>query len=103
MRDGPEVPASVTTVRRTIRRSHTLVGYCHRMLDATTRSGGIATASPQAATKLTDAPAAAVAPLAFTARCTRALLSPWSRLSLLVVLLATAASCVLLFEPQKLL
>ncbi|MGV9245011.1 TVP38/TMEM64 family protein [Streptomyces sp. NPDC003710] len=87
------------------------------MLDATTRSGGTATASPRAAaTKLTAtaspcagreftaAPAAAVVvPLGFTARCTRALMSPWSRLSLLVLLLAAAASCVLAFEPQRLL
>ncbi|MGW0736761.1 TVP38/TMEM64 family protein [Streptomyces sp. NPDC002851] len=34
-------------------------------------------------------------------RIGRALLSPWSRLSLLVVLLAAAGSCVLLFEPQR--
>jgi uncharacterized membrane protein YdjX (TVP38/TMEM64 family) len=85
------------------------------MLDATTRSGGTATASPRAAaTELAASssasaalgfaagPAAAV-PLGFTARCTRVLLSPWSRLALLVVLLATAACCVLLFQPQKLL
>lgn len=37
------------------------------------------------------------------ARCGRALLSPWARLALLVALLATAATCVLLFEPQRLL
>ncbi|WP_055491431.1 TVP38/TMEM64 family protein [Streptomyces sp. TP-A0356] len=75
------------------------------MLDATTRSGGTATASPRAAaTELTAAPAGAVVvPLGFTARCKRVLLSPWSRLSLLVVLLAAAAFCVLLFQPQKLL
>ncbi|MEU2586912.1 VTT domain-containing protein [Streptomyces avermitilis] len=81
------------------------------MLDATTRSGGTATATPRAtATDLTvaaagvTAPGAAVAvPTGFTARCTRVLLSPWSRLSLLVALLAAAASSVLLFEPQKLL
>ncbi|GGS12811.1 TVP38/TMEM64 family protein [Streptomyces aureoverticillatus] len=36
-------------------------------------------------------------------RCTRALLSPWARLSLLVLLLAAAATGVLLFEPQRLL
>ncbi|KUJ54078.1 hypothetical protein ADL25_06340 [Streptomyces sp. NRRL F-5122] len=30
------------------------------------------------------------------------LLSPWSRLSLLLVLLASAATCMLLFEPQRL-
>ncbi|BAC74738.1 MULTISPECIES: TVP38/TMEM64 family protein [Streptomyces] len=85
------------------------------MLDATTRSGGTATATPRAtATDLTVATAAAAAgvtapgaavavPTGFTARCTRVLLSPWSRLSLLVALLAAAASSVLLFEPQKLL
>ncbi|WP_433570786.1 TVP38/TMEM64 family protein [Streptomyces sp. CA-251247] len=36
-------------------------------------------------------------------RCTRVLLSPWSRLSLLVLMLATAAALVLLYEPQRLL
>ncbi|MER6125995.1 TVP38/TMEM64 family protein [Streptomyces sp. NPDC001795] len=87
------------------------------MLDATTRSGGTATAPPRAAAReltfprsnraaaelIAPPPAALVVPLGFTARCRRALLSPWSRLSLLLVLLASAASCVLLFEPQKLL
>ncbi|CQR65235.1 TVP38/TMEM64 family protein [Streptomyces leeuwenhoekii] len=80
------------------------------MLDATTRSGGTATASPRAtATELAAAVPTAAAPAPpvvaanFAARCTRVLLSPWSRLSLLVVLLASAASAVLLFEPQKLL
>ena len=74
-------------------------------LDATTRSGGTATASPPAAaTEFTLTSADTVAePLGFTARCTAVLLSPWSRLALLVTLLATAASCMLLFEPQKLL
>ncbi|MFJ2767293.1 TVP38/TMEM64 family protein [Streptomyces sp. NPDC087300] len=42
-------------------------------------------------------------PQGFAVRCTRALLSPWSRLSLLVVLLAAAGTCVLLFEPQRLI
>ncbi|MEV5430770.1 VTT domain-containing protein [Streptomyces sp. NPDC052701] len=76
------------------------------MLDATTRSGGTATASPRAtATELAVATAAAGprVPAGFAARCTRILLSPWSRLSLLVVLLAAAASTVLLLEPQRLL
>ncbi|MFJ5305088.1 TVP38/TMEM64 family protein [Streptomyces sp. NPDC088350] len=82
------------------------------LADATTRSGGTATASPLAvATELVVAVPAAVpvaplvpvAPTGFTARCTRALLSPWSRLSLLLVLLAGAASTVLLFHPQRLL
>ncbi|MFI5686997.1 TVP38/TMEM64 family protein [Streptomyces sp. NPDC051636] len=87
------------------------------MLDATNRSGGTATASPRAsATKLAVAvpTAATVPPLpavpsvlpaasaGLAARCTRVLLSPWSRLSLLLVMLAAAAACVLLFEPQRL-
>nr|WBO76657.1 TVP38/TMEM64 family protein [Streptomyces sp. SBE_14.2] len=70
------------------------------MLDATTRSGGTALASPRAVT--TDLAVAAV-PVGFAARLSRALLSPWSRLSLLVALLASAAVAVLLFEPQRLL
>ena len=85
------------------------------MLDAHTRSGGTATASPRAtATELVVpvplaplplAPVPAVAPASggFAARCTRALLSPWARFSLLVTLLVAAASSVLLFEPQRLL
>ncbi|MGX1310764.1 putative membrane protein YdjX (TVP38/TMEM64 family) [Streptomyces calvus] len=77
------------------------------MLDATTRSGGTATASPRATTDLTAAvPAAAPALVTATgpaARCARVLLSPWARLSLLVVLLAAAASLVLAFQPQRLL
>ncbi|RDG35261.1 TVP38/TMEM64 family protein [Streptomyces corynorhini] len=36
-------------------------------------------------------------------RCSRALLSPWARLGLLVVLLGGAAALVLLYEPQRLL
>ncbi|WP_137990673.1 TVP38/TMEM64 family protein [Streptomyces vilmorinianum] len=36
-------------------------------------------------------------------RCSRALLSPWSRLSLLAVVLLTAATTVVLYEPQRLL
>ncbi|MFI6014738.1 TVP38/TMEM64 family protein [Streptomyces sp. NPDC051243] len=71
------------------------------MLDATTRSGGTATASSGAAA--TELAVPAPVPPGFAARCTRALLSPWSRLSLLLVLLAAAATSVLLFEPHKLL
>ncbi|MFJ8636609.1 TVP38/TMEM64 family protein [Streptomyces sp. NPDC093568] len=73
--------------------------------DATTRSGGTATASSQAAAKELAVPPPTAAPLAasFATRCARALLSPWSRLSLLLVLLAAAATCVLLFQPHKLL
>ncbi|MDH6520599.1 putative membrane protein YdjX (TVP38/TMEM64 family) [Streptomyces sp. SAI-208] len=71
------------------------------MLDATTRSGGTATATPPAI--VTELALPAPAPVGLTARCTRVLLSPWSRLSLLVALLAGAASTVLLFEPQRLL
>lgn len=36
-------------------------------------------------------------------RCYRALLSPWARFAVLVVLLGAAATVVLLYEPQKLL
>ncbi|MFG2030137.1 TVP38/TMEM64 family protein [Streptomyces sp. NPDC048825] len=78
------------------------------MLDATTRSGGTATAAPPAAaTELGSAefaaPEFAATPTGLAARCTRALLSPWSRLALLVTLLMAAAATVLLFQPQKLL
>jgi len=82
------------------------------MLDATTRSGGTATASPQAAATTATTAAqlavpegtlAAPPPAPFAARCGRALFSPWSRLALLVVLLASAAATVLVFEPQRLL
>ncbi|MEU0471710.1 TVP38/TMEM64 family protein [Streptomyces olivaceus] len=75
------------------------------MLDATTRSGGTATVTPRtAATELAVATAAGrVAPTGFAARTTRVLLSPWSRLSLLVALLAAAATAVLMFQPQELL
>ncbi|MFJ9903523.1 TVP38/TMEM64 family protein [Streptomyces sp. NPDC101152] len=71
------------------------------MLDAHTRSGGTATASPRAAA--TELAVVVPAPPGLRTRCTRVLRSPWSRLSLLLVLLATAATCVLLFEPQRLL
>ncbi|MEV7069289.1 TVP38/TMEM64 family protein [Streptomyces sp. NPDC093990] len=71
------------------------------MLDATTRSGGTATATPPALA--TELALPVPAPVRLTARCSRVLLSPWSRLSLLVALLAGAASTVLLFEPQRLL
>ncbi|MCX4231959.1 TVP38/TMEM64 family protein [Streptomyces sp. NPDC020707] len=73
------------------------------MLDATTRSGGTATVTP-------PLPATELVPVEFTAaptgpasRVTRALFSPWARLSLLVALLLSAAGTVLLFEPQRLL
>ncbi|MCL7426400.1 TVP38/TMEM64 family protein [Streptomyces sp. YS415] len=69
------------------------------MLDAHTRSGGTAVASPRA----TPSELAVALPPSLAARCTRALLSPWTRLSLLVALLASAAVTVLLFEPQRLL
>ncbi len=78
------------------------------MLDATTRSGGTAAASSRAAAPdlavavPTAAPALAPA-TGFAARCAGVLLSPWSRLSLLVVLLASAASAMLVLEPQRLL
>ncbi|EKX65541.1 DedA family protein [Streptomyces ipomoeae] len=75
------------------------------MLDATTRSGGTATALPRAAaTDLAIAtPAAPTVPAGRAARWGRALLSPWARFSLLVALLVGAVSTVLLFEPQRLL
>ncbi|MFE9452979.1 TVP38/TMEM64 family protein [Streptomyces sp. NPDC006739] len=79
------------------------------MLDATNRSGGTATASPRAAATEFALVVPATAPLAplprtsGAARCTRVLLSPWSRLSLLLVLLAGAGAGVLLFQPQRLL
>ncbi|MBV1942465.1 VTT domain-containing protein [Streptomyces sp. BV286] len=73
------------------------------MLDATTRSGGTATVTPPLpATELVPVEFSA-APRGLAARCTRALLSPWSRLSLLIALLLSAAGTVLLFEPQRLL
>ncbi|MCX5337755.1 TVP38/TMEM64 family protein [Streptomyces sp. NBC_00140] len=71
------------------------------MLDATTRSGGTATAAPPAtATELALADTVTVG---LAARFSRVLLSPWSRLSLLVALLVAAGSTVLLLEPQRLL
>ncbi|WP_030189314.1 TVP38/TMEM64 family protein [Streptomyces violaceorubidus] len=81
------------------------------MLDATTRSGGTATVSPRTAatelavatTELAVATTGPVAPTGFAARAIRVLLSPWSRLSLLVALLASAATAVVLFQPQQLL
>ncbi|OON77359.1 TVP38/TMEM64 family protein [Streptomyces tsukubensis] len=45
----------------------------------------------------------AARPVGIAGRCSRVLFSPWSRLSLLVVLLASAGACVLVFEPQRLL
>lgn len=73
------------------------------MLDATTRSGGTATAAPPAAATELGSAEFAATPTGLAARCTKALLSPWSRLSLLVMLLMAAAATVLLFQPQKLL
>ncbi|MFF2506390.1 TVP38/TMEM64 family protein [Streptomyces sp. NPDC058067] len=46
---------------------------------------------------------AAARPTALSVRCTRALLSPWARLSLLVALLAAGGVTVLLLQPQRLL
>ncbi|MCH0562556.1 TVP38/TMEM64 family protein [Streptomyces sp. MUM 2J] len=75
------------------------------MLDATTRSGGTAEAPPRAAAGTFAAPAELSVPVSagLAARGTRAVFSPWSRLSLLLVLLASAGAAVLLFEPQRLL
>ncbi|MER7869712.1 TVP38/TMEM64 family protein [Streptomyces cellulosae] len=78
------------------------------MLDATNRSGGTATARPRAGSSdlavavPTAAPVPAPAP-GLACRCVRVLLSPWSRLSLLVVLLASAAAVMVVLEPQQLL
>ncbi len=83
------------------------VGYCRRMLDAPIRSGSTGAAAPPAAVaELALAPASVVVPTpspGFATRCTRVLLSPWSRFALLVALLASAATGVLMFEPQRLL
>jgi uncharacterized membrane protein YdjX (TVP38/TMEM64 family) len=46
---------------------------------------------------------AAARPAGLALRCTRVLLSPWSRLSLLVALLAAGGVMVLLLQPQRLL
>lgn len=49
-------------------------------------------------------PAPATRPaLGLSARCTRALFSPWSRFSLLVAVLLAAATTMLLLKPQRLL
>ncbi|MEV0373514.1 VTT domain-containing protein [Streptomyces sp. NPDC050636] len=45
----------------------------------------------------------AATPDGLAARYTRVLFSPWSRLSLLLVLLACAAAAMLLWQPQRLL
>ncbi|MFD5102449.1 TVP38/TMEM64 family protein [Streptomyces albidochromogenes] len=45
----------------------------------------------------------AAPPVGFAVRCTRTLLSPWSRLSFLVLMLGAAVTAVLAFEPQRLL
>ncbi|MEU7429840.1 TVP38/TMEM64 family protein [Streptomyces sioyaensis] len=45
----------------------------------------------------------AATPDGLAARCTRVLLSPWSRLGLLLALLAGAAAAMLLWQPQQLL
>ncbi|MER7969668.1 VTT domain-containing protein [Streptomyces sp. NPDC096080] len=71
------------------------------MLDAPLRSEGTAPAVPRAAA--TELAVVVPVPRGLTARCARVLVSPWSRLSLLLALLAAAAGSVLLFEPQRLL
>ncbi|MBV2356391.1 TVP38/TMEM64 family protein [Streptomyces sp. J2-1] len=80
------------------------------MLDATDRSGGTATAVPTAtAAELTAATAstALAVPPSYRrgpgGRCLRALMSPYTRLSLLFALLAGAGAAVLVFDPQRLL
>ncbi|MEV5147445.1 VTT domain-containing protein [Streptomyces sp. NPDC052727] len=71
------------------------------MLDA--NRSGTATASPRAAAQELVVPVLPLRPAGLAARCTRVLLSPYARLSLLLALLVGAAACVLLFEPQRLL
>ncbi|MGV9321012.1 TVP38/TMEM64 family protein [Streptomyces sp. NPDC003660] len=69
------------------------------MPDATTRSGGTATAEPPAVAPR-PTPALPVVPLTPAAR---AWPSPYVRLGLLLTLLAGAAVAVLVFDPQRLL
>ncbi|MFF5858694.1 TVP38/TMEM64 family protein [Streptomyces sp. NPDC012751] len=71
------------------------------MLDAN-RSGTATAAPPAAATQLL-VPASPPRRPGLSVRCTRLLLSPYARLSLLLALLAGAAVGVLLCEPQRLL
>ncbi|MEV5879533.1 VTT domain-containing protein [Streptomyces sp. NPDC052101] len=73
------------------------------MLDATNRSGGTATTAPPVAAREFAVPASPLPGTGVAARCTRALLSPYARLSALLALLAGGAACVLAFEPQRLL
>jgi uncharacterized membrane protein YdjX (TVP38/TMEM64 family) len=71
------------------------------MLDA--NRSGTATASPRAAATDLVVPVSPVGRVGPAARCTRVLLSPYARLSLLFALLAGGATGMLLFEPQRLL
>ncbi|MEU3827866.1 hypothetical protein GT045_15310 [Streptomyces sp. SID486] len=71
------------------------------MLDA--NRSGTATAAPPAVAAHPLVPVPPVRREGPAARCTRVLLSPYARLSLLLALLVGAAVCVLLFEPQRLL
>lgn len=73
-----------------------LFGYAPGVLD----SAAPPTAGPASTTAGNKAPAAVSG---FAGRLVRVLLSPLSRLALLVVLLGTAGAAVLLFEPQHLL
>ncbi|MEU0006042.1 TVP38/TMEM64 family protein [Streptomyces sp. NPDC006314] len=71
------------------------------MLDA--NRSGTATVSPRAVAAQLVVPVSSLRRTGLAARCTRALLSPYARLSLLFALLAGGAAGVLLFEPQRLL
>ncbi|MFG2632386.1 TVP38/TMEM64 family protein [Streptomyces sp. NPDC048362] len=64
---------------------------------------GTATATALAGATELDVPVPSPRRTGPAARCTRVLLSPYTRLSLLFALLAGAAAAVLLFEPQRLL
>ncbi|MGW1916642.1 TVP38/TMEM64 family protein [Streptomyces sp. NPDC002076] len=71
------------------------------MLDA--NRSGTATAPPRAAATELVVPVSPLPRAGFAGRCARALAHPYARLSLLLALLAAAAACVLVFEPQRLL
>ncbi|MFJ5518122.1 TVP38/TMEM64 family protein [Streptomyces griseoluteus] len=72
------------------------------MPDATTRSGGTATAVPPVVA-LRPTPAVPLTPVTPAAPASRAWPSAYLRLALLLTLLAAAATAVLAFDPQRLL
>ncbi|MFB7775193.1 TVP38/TMEM64 family protein [Streptomyces bauhiniae] len=72
------------------------------MPDATTRSGGTATAVPPVVV-LRPTPAVPLTPVTPAGPAVRAWPSAYLRLALLLILLAAAATAVLVFDPQRLL